>query len=122
MQVDSLPGIIPVKPVHYGLPNHGRFWIYFIRAVGGPVKIGRTSDRLKKRLGQIQSSNPSKLKLLSAMQCECLDDEWLEFAIHAALAEHRVHGEWFNPVQRVLDYALLAKAGQIDLIRKNGKT
>ena len=101
---------------HYGNPRTHKTWIYFIQGMnGGPIKIGKTRSKVTDRLQVIQTSNPEKLKILSACQFDVVPD--IEPGIHAALSEYRLHGEWFLPKQRVLDYALLAKAGMEDAIR-----
>jgi len=109
---------MPDRRKHYGKPLPGNYWIYFIRAGDkGPIKIGRTNHDITYRLRSLQTANPYKLKVLAAIQADQLLDHALEEWIHNALSDHRLQGEWFDPCQRVLAYALLAHAGLIDPLR-----
>jgi hypothetical protein len=66
--------------------------IYFIgESWSRPVKIGY-SENPAKRLKQIQSINPSKLKILFTVE----GGRSLEKQYHEVLGEHRVRGEWFD--------------------------
>ena len=101
----------------YGEPDTDKFWIYFIQSEDGPIKIGKTEGRVTSRVSTLQPCCPAKLSILAAFQVNSLlYDRCLEGWIHEALKDHRIRGEWFKPVQRVLDYAFLAKAGQYEAI------
>jgi len=72
--------------------------VYFIQAgEDGPIKIGHTSN-VPSRLKSLQTGHAAKLKVLG--QCE--GDKKLEKSLHHKFAEHRLTGEWFNPVQEIL--------------------
>ncbi len=74
-------------------------FVYFIQAdENGPIKIGYTADDPKKRLGQLQTGNASALKLLGAIK----GTSSRERELHAALAEWRMQGEWFQSHPTVL--------------------
>lgn len=57
----------------------------------GPVKIGWSLDPMK-RLGILQTGNPYQLELAHVLP----GDRLLESAIHAALRDERMVGEWFQ--------------------------
>lgn len=61
-------------------------------------KIG-TSVNAKRRIGMIQTSCPFKINLI----CERDGDFSTERAMHNALAQWRIRGEWFHYNQEVLD-------------------
>ena len=101
----------------YGMPPAHKYWVYFIQAGrGGAVKIGVTGGRVQDTIRAIQTSNSDDIFILSAFMIDSHLRYQVERWIHEALSDHRIRGEWFKPVQRVLDYALLAKAGQGDAI------
>jgi hypothetical protein len=69
-------------------------YVYFIQAdEAGPIKIGFTAGDPQARLNQLQTGNPSALKLLGAIKGTTAKEREL----HAALSEHRLQGEWFKP-------------------------
>ena len=71
---------------------------YFVQAgPDGPIKIGITTD-FDKRLRSLQTSSPLPLRILGVVPKDIEDD------CHVALAEWRVHGEWFKPVPEVLAF------------------
>lgn len=74
-------------------------YVYFIQAdENGPIKIGFTTDDPKKRLAQLQTGNPSVLKLLGSINGTTARER--EF--HSALSEWRLQGEWFQSHPTVL--------------------
>lgn len=64
--------------------------IYFVKC-GRAVKIGYTND-IKKRLSELQSANPVKLKLMAVTP----GTQGLEKIFHEVLAPWKIHGEWFH--------------------------
>lgn len=74
-------------------------FVYFIQAdESGPIKIGFTSDDPKKRLAQLQTGNPSVLKLLGSITGTTA----IERKFHLDLSEWRLQGEWFQSHPTVL--------------------
>lgn len=73
-------------------------FVYLIGANGndGPIKIGRTSKPIAKRLRSLQTGNPHKLKILEEMRFE---DNWnakdFEWRLHQRFKGRRLVGEWF---------------------------
>jgi hypothetical protein len=66
--------------------------VYFIEAIGVEmIKVGFTRD-LPKRLADLKTALPIDLRVLTTMP----GDRETEARIQAALAEHRVRGEWFR--------------------------
>ena len=66
--------------------------LYFIQSdVTGMIKIGRSKNP-EKRLKQLQTGNPNKLKLIASFE----NSGWKEKIIHERLERWSEHGEWFN--------------------------
>lgn len=72
--------------------------VYFISAHGheGPLKIGRKSGSVSKRLKFLQTGNPNRLKVIEEL---VFDDPQaaiiFEWEIHNKLKARRLVGEWF---------------------------
>lgn len=82
------------KPVNDESPG----FIYFIQGeCGGPIKIGYTTDLLK-RLKTLQTGYPDLLEVLLAFPGK---PEY-EKAIHKQFEEYRLNGEWFKSCPEVL--------------------
>lgn len=76
--------------------------VYFVQGVdGGPIKIGRSYDPIK-RMAALQSASPVQLRMLFTARCGDLDLD--ESALHARFAQYRLHGEWFEPAPEILAY------------------
>lgn len=72
-----------------GSPPH----VYFIQSIdGGPVKIG-VSRNPHCRLREIQANHPHNLQIVAMCQN---GGRTLESAIHRALGDERLNGEWFE--------------------------
>ena len=72
--------------------------VYFIAPEqGGPVKIGITKD-IRKRFATIQSHSPYKLDIISVAP----GGRELESHLHTMFFRERLHGEWFEPSERVM--------------------
>tara|TARA_B100000085_G_C18500857_1_gene495419 strand:- start:895 stop:1200 length:306 start_codon:yes stop_codon:yes gene_type:complete len=66
--------------------------LYIIQSdVTGMIKIGRSKNP-RKRLKQLQTGNPNKLKLIAAFEGQ----GWREKIIHERLSRYRLEGEWFS--------------------------
>ena len=66
--------------------------LYIIQSdMSGNIKIGRSKDP-QKRLKQLQTGNPNKLKLIAFFEGE----GWKEKIIHEKLRRYRLKGEWFS--------------------------
>ncbi len=76
--------------------------VYFITDVldAGPVKIGFTSGSVKDRLAALQTGSPVPLKVAASLMAP----DYAERRIHRALAEYRLHGEWFERRQVVDEF------------------
>lgn len=68
----------------------------------GPIKFGRAVN-VKKRLSQLQISQPKALILIAAQETN--DDKTAEREIHASCKRDRIRGEWFQPSKRVRLFA-----------------
>lgn len=71
--------------------------IYFVGPEGGPIKIGFAS-RLHMRLKDLRSANALPLVVHASVQ----GPPRLERQYHKRFAEHRLHGEWFDPHPDIL--------------------
>lgn len=91
----------PFKPKPAWFPRKAGSFLYFIQAInGGPIKIGRTVD-LTGRLKALQSSSPTPLVMLFALQ---ETPSMTERSVHQKMARFHSHGEWFNPRPDLLAY------------------
>lgn len=67
-------------------------WVYFLRDdEARAVKIGFSRDPIR-RIQQIQTSNPNRLRLLGAIRSV----EAFEQFLHWSNRDRRMSGEWFN--------------------------
>lgn len=75
--------------------------VYFITD-SNHIKIGYTKNDVRKRLKQLQTSNPNKLFLLGYIE----GDKEIEKKLHKKFYSSiiRQNGEWFSPTQDLLDY------------------
>jgi len=75
--------------------------IYFIQAADktGLIKIGWAVD-VNKRLKDIQRMCPIRLIVLDTHK----GDARTEYIIHRIFQEYRLHGEWFEPEQKLLNF------------------
>lgn len=71
--------------------------VYFIRAAGGPIKIGK-ANRPESRLKELQTGHHAKLEIAAT----CPGGLDVEQAYHKRFAEFREHGEWFSPHPEIL--------------------
>ncbi len=66
--------------------------LYIIQSdLTGMIKIGR-SKYPKKRLKQLQTGNPNKLKIIATFD----NEGWKEKILHERLKNFRLEGEWFS--------------------------
>ena len=76
--------------------------VYFIQAEsGGPIKIGKTTKSIRKRLGSLQTGNVSKLIVLATT------GKHTEEYLHERFKAWRISGEWFRPVVTLLQWIQL---------------
>lgn len=75
--------------------------VYFIQDIThqGPIKIG-VSRNVEKRLKSLQNASPLKLKCLGIIA----GGRDLERTLHIRFAPSRLHGEWFSPEKKLLQY------------------
>lgn len=82
--------------------RHEKTALYFIQAqVTGLIKIG-IALKPRERLAALQIGSPDKLVLLGVVRQP--GARAVERALHAAMKEHRSHGEWFRPAPALLQY------------------
>lgn len=86
---------------------------YFIRGtLTGLIKIGESIDPVA-RLGDLAACGSEPLELLAVCSVP-------ERALHAELAEHRVHGEWFTPSDAVIAKIREHSRGAISVLATAG--
>ena len=75
--------------------------LYFVKAEGvGHIKIGFVEGvDATKRLCELQVGSPVRLTLLGTQP----GDRAAEMDLHRRFASACVHGEWFQPVEELLD-------------------
>jgi len=73
--------------------------VYFLRVGDGPVKIGYGDD-IDRRVAGIQTSHWQRVDLLAFVRGATKMEEAL---LHRRFAHARIRGEWFWPVQDLLD-------------------
>lgn len=74
--------------------------VYFVKSLETDrIKIGYTKN-LKQRLSKMQTDSAERLKVLFAFESLPVDEKTL----HAALADDRHHGEWFEVTPELLEY------------------
>ena len=67
-------------------------YLYIIQSdLTGMIKIGRSINP-QKRLKQLQTGNPNKLKLIALFE----NQGWKEKILHERLSTFRLEGEWFK--------------------------
>lgn len=74
-------------------------YTYFVQSEsGGPIKIGYTRQDPSQRLANLQTGSPTILKIVGLIEGN------VESSLHVKFASDRIHGEWFNPSQKILDF------------------
>lgn len=71
--------------------------LYFIGSDNGPIKIGISISPYK-RLKQLQTSHPYRLKILAIVAGGCQQEP----EYHERFAAFRLEGEWFEPRPELL--------------------
>lgn len=66
--------------------------VYLICAANGLVKIGKTSD-IVRRLNTLNTMSPIDLELLGVVASDCASE--IEGALHTKFSDKRIKGEWF---------------------------
>jgi len=98
-------------------------YVYFIQCKGkhGPIKIGKAKDA-NKRMENLQTANPYKLKLLAIIKCEsCEHALRIEKKLHKMFNGYRLHGEWFSgkiSLKRAMEAKLIPEMEIIPSYRK----
>jgi hypothetical protein len=73
--------------------------VYFLKCnLSGKIKIGRTKGKRSDRIQALSGASPGGLTLLGIIEKD------IENELHKKFAKHRLNGEWFEPVEEILDY------------------
>jgi hypothetical protein len=95
-------------------------WLYFIGNGRGPIKVGITRDSPEERCADLQTGNPTPLRVLYAIAVQ--DLEAAEGEAHNLLADHHVGGEWYQREATLgLMWALQREEGTMDALTKQLK-
>jgi hypothetical protein len=70
---------------------------YFLRAVHGPIKIGKSGAPVR-RIKNIEVSHHENLALVGFVVGDC------ERELHQQFQSDHIRGEWFEPSRRLLDF------------------
>ncbi len=69
--------------------------VYIVQSnIGGPIKIGR-SNSISSRTKMLQIGSPFKLSVIKEFKNVKVE---FEKYLHEKFKQHRLHGEWFDPV------------------------
>jgi len=89
--------------------DDGKVDIYFIRAAtGGPIKIGYAKN-LDARLATLQTGCPVRLEVIFSARCNRI----VERAMHDFFKEDRLHGEWFDPSEKLMAMIARSVSGEL---------
>ena len=77
-------------------------YVYFVQPQsGGRIKVGTSSRKaLDRRMSEISVGSPEPLVLLGVVDRK----EFPEKSLHRRFAEHRRHGEWFEPAPELIEF------------------
>lgn len=85
-------------------------YIYVIGSDSPPYKVGISKDP-QRRLKDLQTGFPQKLKIHMMKETESTKTRLLETVIHHHLKHHKTHGEWFDmslkDILLEVEYALI---------------
>ncbi len=84
-------------PEEQDMPTKGQKVTYFLRA-GDHVKVGKTTDGLKRRVSALQTGNPEEIEIVGWV----LGD--VERAFHAHFDKFHARGEWFYAVPSIMRF------------------
>lgn len=92
----------PSRSRRQGRIPDGPGWIYLVRIIGGPVKIGATTrEDPRMRTAHVESHVPYPTEVLGFMRCDEAAETERKF--HLLFADKRRKGEWFNLTQDDID-------------------
>jgi hypothetical protein len=78
------------------------------------VKIGKAKD-VQKRIGQLQISLPTPIKLLHVISCDSERKAYfIERSLHLAFDDFRASGEWFRFTGALKRFIRFSISGDID--------
>lgn len=89
--------------------NH-QGWVYIIKGEGNWYKIG-SSKYPEKRLKQLQTGNPVKLRIIHKIECFCFPSQKVEKRVRAFFPRIKQRGEW---LELSLPYLQLLQEWQTD--------
>lgn len=74
-------------------------FVYLMQqGVDGPYKIGFTQNNPVRRIKQLQTGNPEKIRLVSQFAASVAVEAYL----HGKFSDLRLQGEWFKPDSAIL--------------------
>lgn len=103
-EAEPLAAAIDSRPTEQGVPTGPG--VYFVRAGDiGPIKIGKATRCIARRVRSLQTASPVELVFLGALPMHT--DEAI---LHRRWRMQRIRGEWFKATPDLLEFiASLAK-------------
>ena len=90
--------------------------VYFIQAMNGMVKIGKSLNILG-RLTQIRSQSPLPVWIVGYIEID--EYEKAEKEEHEKYKKYRAHGEWYYPCEELMDRLIDLKIQGMDFSALN---
>jgi hypothetical protein len=92
--------------------------VYFLQATnGGPIKIGFSRDLLR-RIHELNSASPIPLRVVGVIAG---GDQETEAELHAWFAGARLHGEWFRPIEALVQHITDITSPTMEGAQPNGR-
>lgn len=90
--------------------------VYFVQGEhGGPIKVGYTSSAsIDRRLAQMQTGSPARLRAVLTIEGDTRAEAWL----HRLFAADWIHGEWYQPSGRLVDW-IIDHGGDAALVHRD---
>jgi len=88
---ETRPSVPPDPPATNTISRRG--YVYIVTD-GSHYKIGITSGDVSRRLAQLQTGNPRRLRIVKVIGSD--DPARTEHTLHVMLQHRRGHGEWFK--------------------------
>ena len=115
------PGKRTISRAGERLSNSSAFIYFVLNADSNAIKIGMAKD-LDKRLKSLQTSSPTKLQLLKAVQLAGVKEAAdIETLLHRRFFHLRLTGEWFKADKELFNYisALDSCPGSVQTCQAN---
>jgi hypothetical protein len=85
-------GPIPWDPTPVEAPTRGGIYFLQSEGPGNPVKIGVSTNSIRRRVNSLKTAHPWPVKLVGWIP----GDKDVERKLHSQFGKNRLHGEWFE--------------------------